>query len=225
MKQFYVYLHLKPNGEPFYVGKGTFRRSNLFSVRNPHHKNIVAKYGKENIEVMRFPRDTEASALADEIAWIKVLRESGFVLTNMTDGGDGVSGWIPSESEIERRRNISTETRNKIAKAHIGNTYRLGMKASAETLAKMSASRKGKPTKRRGCKFTQEHCAKLSAAKKGKATWNKGKKLSDEHCNNLSISHLGNKPSSETLLKKSAALKDKPWSAARRAAQEAKNAL
>lgn len=50
MTEFYVYAHLKPDGTPFYVGKGCNGRSREFSCgRNKFHKNIVNKYGKENI--------------------------------------------------------------------------------------------------------------------------------------------------------------------------------
>lgn len=64
--QFYTYLHCKPNGDPFYVGKGcdtgSGRRSHAFGQRTKHHKNVVAKYGRDNIKVFVFPCESEAQA-------------------------------------------------------------------------------------------------------------------------------------------------------------------
>ena len=75
--KYYTYLHCKPTGEPFYVGKGCNvggRRSHNFSQRSQHHKNIVAKYGKANIGIFVFNCDSEAQAFADEIQQIAQLR-------------------------------------------------------------------------------------------------------------------------------------------------------
>ncbi len=162
--QFYTYLHCKPNGDPFYVGKGTLARSNNLAKRNIHHKRIVAKFG---IEIFSFPRDTEQSAFDDEIKWIKVLREEGFKLANYTDGGDGSTGHTVSEAgkaklsafhkgkkispEHRARINaalkgvkLSTERRAKISLRMMGNKRHKGMKHSAETLKKMSDTQKNR---------------------------------------------------------------------------------
>lgn len=103
IKKFYTYLHCKPNGDPFYVGKGNGKRSHDFTCgRNQHHKNIVAKYGKENVGVFVFDCDSEAQALADEVQQIAQLREEGYELCNMTDGGEGASGF-----KHQAKKNIS----------------------------------------------------------------------------------------------------------------------
>lgn len=154
---FYVHLHLKPNGEPFYVGKGcdgTVRRSHDFSRRNRYHKCIVNKYGKENIEVLVFPRDNESQAFEDEVKWIKCLRNQGYILANMTDGGEGASGLIQSD-----------ETRAKISKSHMGNQYAKGAKRSLETRRKMSNAQKKRP-KRSGWNHSEETKKKMSASAK-----------------------------------------------------------
>ena len=91
-------------------------------------------------------------------------------------------------------------------------------KLSAETRAKMSASRVGKKRK----PLSPEHKAKISATKKGKTTNPRsletkikianslrGKKLSSEHKKKLSQSHKGITPSSETKAKMSATRKNK----------------
>ena len=214
MKQFYVYLHCRPDGSTFYVGKGSdkgrVKKSHKFSVRNPYHKSIVAKCGgKENIEVIIFPSLSEDHSFKEERILIKFFGRHDIgtgCLANMTDGGDGKSGWVPSEDERKKRSVRSTGN-----KYCLGKQNRLGYKASAETCAKMSASRLGKPSGRLGKKHTPETLAKMAAGnsrpetRAKRAAWQIGRKLSAEHCNNLSVSHQG-----------------KPWSPARRAAQEAK---
>lgn len=70
-RSFYTYLHCKPNGAPFYVGKGCRstggERSHKFSGRNKHHQNIVAKHGKNNIKIYVFQCNSEQQAKVDEI--------------------------------------------------------------------------------------------------------------------------------------------------------------
>lgn len=151
MKQFYVYLHFRAVGTVFYVGKGTGKRSHDFSRRNKHHERIVAKDGKQNIEVLVFPRNTEQQAFSDEVKWIRVLREAEFDLCNQTGGGEGLS-------------NITDELRERIAKTATGKI------PSLETRAKMSASRIGNSNSlgKKLPPFTEEHRAKIGAVHKGK---------------------------------------------------------
>lgn len=64
--------------------------------------------------------------------------------------------------------------------------------------------------------FSEEHRRKISEAKKKEnhwwPIWCKGKKLTEEHRKNLSLSHIGIKPSAETLVKRSLALSgSKHW--------------
>ena len=91
-KQFYTYLHCKPNGDPFYVGKGCKRRAYKFNKRNPHHSNLIKKYGVTNILIYIFNCDSEEQAFSDEIRQITQLRKEGYLLANKTDGGEGTSG-------------------------------------------------------------------------------------------------------------------------------------
>src|SRR6266404_5237269 len=117
---------------PFYVGKGNYGRAYEFmSGRNRHHKNIVAKYGKENIGVFVFPCDSEEQAFSDEKQQIAQLRRDGYVLANQTDGGEGKSGCIASK-----------EAREKISASLIGNKHTLGHKHTKESKKKMSDSTK-----------------------------------------------------------------------------------
>ncbi len=77
-------------------------------------------------------------ALSDaEIAWIAHGRREGWPLTNITDGGDGTSGW-----------KMPTATREKIRTKLKGHPALVaankGKKHSAETIAKRAASNTGK---------------------------------------------------------------------------------
>jgi len=79
--EFYTYLHCKPSGEPFYVGKGcngNHRRSHDFNKRSVYHKRITAKYGRDNILIYEFPCESEEQAFADEVQQIAQLRKEGY---------------------------------------------------------------------------------------------------------------------------------------------------
>lgn len=138
--KFYTYLHCRPDGTPFYVGKGFGNRAYNLSRRNPHHRNIIVKYGKENIRVIIFPCQSEQQALDDEVMKIAQLRREGYTLCNQTDGGDGVS-------------NPTAEVRAKIA------TGQKGKVRSAEHSAKLAASNTGKT-------YSAEYCANMSVTQK-----------------------------------------------------------
>jgi predicted GIY-YIG superfamily endonuclease len=85
---FYVYMHCKPDGTLFYVGKGCGKRARDFASRNQHHQNIVAQYGRENILVSVIPCESDADACYQEIQLIKAFRGIGYELANQTDGGE-----------------------------------------------------------------------------------------------------------------------------------------
>jgi hypothetical protein len=175
MKIFYTYLHCKPNGDPFYVGKGSGKRGyDLKNRRNQQYKNVIEKYLKENIGIFIFPCLDEQQAHIDEIKQIAQLRSEGYELCNITNGGEGTSG---VKRSLETRRKMSA---SKIGnKNGIGNKSRRGMKASAVAIAKMSASRKGRPA--------------WSKGKKGILSKLYGRKQSPETCAKKSLSLMGNK--------------------------------
>lgn len=221
-KQFYTYLHCKPDGTPFYVGKGTGRRSHSFSShagRSSYHTRIVEKYGKDNIRVFVFPCESEEQAFADEVHQIAQFRREGFHLVNSTNGGEGASGFKHSE-----------QARAKISVAQVGKSKRpehrhkisemlKGRKLTAEHCAKMSASRTGEKKPPR----SPEHCAAISTAQKGSAAntvrmkelglSRKGKPLSTEHRAKMSAAHMGNKmpPRSPEHCAKISAMRKAEW--------------
>ena len=88
----YVYIHFKPNGRPFYVGKGLLNRAKtLARPHNDIHCKILKKYGKGSIKVMMFPFETNSEAVAEEIRIISELRKF------MPDAGcDLFRSWVAS---------------------------------------------------------------------------------------------------------------------------------
>ena len=103
MKQFYVYIHKKPDGTPFYVGKGTGNRAYQFSRRTQWHKNIVEKYGRNNIIIEIVNCINESQAFDLEKIYIKQLKRDGVCLVNLTDGGEGHSGFKQSQETKDKR--------------------------------------------------------------------------------------------------------------------------
>ena len=98
-KDFYVYIHRKPTGEIFYVGKGTkTRASRLDRKHNQRHTRIISKYGRENVRVSSMLCISNEHACNLEIRLIKALRDGGVDLCNVTAGGEGALGRIPNES-------------------------------------------------------------------------------------------------------------------------------
>lgn len=182
---FYLYIHRRPNGDPFYVGKATSRyRPSMFSHRNAIHKNIAAKHGKDNIkiEVVEFP--THDDVLAAEIAAIAQFRAEGYFLANLTDGGEGMLGFKPSDetrriwSEQRKGRKASAETRAKLSAIHKGNKHNLGRKLSERECELLSKRFKGIPK-------SESHRAKIAAAHLGK----KGMSPTEETKIKMSIAH------------------------------------
>jgi hypothetical protein len=160
---FNAYIHLKPDGVPFYVGKGNDNRWKYLapSWRNVYHARIVKKYGAENILKAKLDCSSEKIALELEQGLIKCFEKQGIKLVNFTKGGEGISGHSPSEetrkklSDALRGRPKSEQTKILVGLANRGkkrsdahklavSIAQLGRKASEETKAKMSKSAKGK---------------------------------------------------------------------------------
>ena len=132
------------------------------------------KYGIEN-----FVKDTIVVNIKDketidrlETKYIAYERTSnGNGVYNITDGGEGVSGYRHSEeaktkiSASLKGHGCSDETKAKIGAANKGHKH------SDESKAKMSAVCKGKKHR----PMSDEHRTKLSAAMKGRIPWNKGR--------------------------------------------------
>lgn len=157
--RFYVYMYLRAADSeiaakytPYYIGKGCGNRSVTNQgrrIRMPADKNLIV-YVEESL--------TEAEAFRLEkycIALYGRIDKGTGILRNLTDGGDGHSGYIPTK-----------EMRAKISAANKGRY--VGRKVSDATKAKISNATKGNRNPRWNTPVSIETRAKMSRAKKGR---------------------------------------------------------
>lgn len=159
---FCTYAHYTPQGRLFYIGKGSEKRAHEFSNRGKHWKNLVAKYGKPDVQIIA-NWGTEKESLDHEILLISCFRDLGHKLCNKTDGGEGISGYRHTE-----------DTKAKIAAASKGNKWNLGTKMPEETKQKIRLANTGKKMNpaaveksrqaKIGKKHSEEAKAKMSQA-------------------------------------------------------------
>ena len=166
---FYTYLWLRENdgtfpaGVPYYAGKGKGRRafkSQGHSVYPPKDKSCIL--------IQEFPN--EESAFEGEkllICMYGRIDQGTGCLRNLTDGGDGSSGWVASPqirakvSAAKKGKKLgpqSREHRARLAIAHIGK------KQSPEAIEKAAASHRGKKNR----PLSLETREKLSVLRKGR---------------------------------------------------------
>lgn len=189
MNDFYTYAYLREDGSPYYVGKG--RGDRVLSVNRCFKPPCLDRVAllRENM--------SEKNALDHEIEMIKAWGRKDLgtgMLRNLTDGGEGISGYKLSDETKAKmslaKQNISDETRAKLRFAKLGKRLseehksnmrlaNLGKKLTDETKAKMSLARIGKI----GRKHTEESKAKMSLAKKGKI-------FSKEHKAKMSLAQI-----------------------------------
>jgi hypothetical protein len=188
---YYVYILRDPRkeNEPFYVGKGKDSRAefhgNKADIHNPFKTNVINKIKEVGLEpVIEYYKEhiEESIAFAEEIALIKQYgrRDNGTgILTNLTDGGEGSSGYIRTAGATEKwyatRKNSgyrhSEEVKGRIAKSNTG------QKRSEETKKRLSESHIGKIQ-------SEESNLKRSAKLKGRT-------ISEEQKKSLSENRLG----------------------------------
>jgi hypothetical protein len=114
MTNFYVYAHIrKDNGACFYIGKGTNKRYESKVGRSVYWHNIVNKVGFTHNIIANNLSETEA--LNFEIALIKSAKNAGFNLCNLTNGGEGVSGYKHTSLALKK---ISESKLNIIGEKH-----------------------------------------------------------------------------------------------------------
>jgi hypothetical protein len=157
---FYVYEHIRlDTNAVFYVGKGRGRRCFEAKRRNQHWKRIVAKAGGFDVRVVVDKIDEELAFLAEQ-ELIAKLKLQGASLANLTDGGEGVSGYRHTDNA--RIQFSKTMSRTMETYKHIVRERQLGKKNSAKKLGvgdkiskalrgrKLSSERKAKSSLPRG---------------------------------------------------------------------------
>lgn len=193
MNNFYTYVLINSlDNMPIYIGKGSIHKngkdraeSHFKNIKNHKHCNLhlqnkVLKIWENGGEVIakKLYAESEQDSFDTEIHWIKFAKQLGCKLCNMTDGGEGTSGYRrkvwnkgktgtqvawnkgikPSEETKKKMKGriVSKETRDKLRKANIGKYH------TEETKKKMSESGKGKHNMPR----TEEWKKKMSESAK-----------------------------------------------------------
>jgi hypothetical protein len=115
---FYVYVYFRPDtGQPCYIGKGRGRRwqaHNKHRSTNPRLRNIIKKYGELPCTKIRVGL-TEGEAFATETAFIKAIgRGKNGPLVNLTDGGEGSSGFVPT-AEMRAKQSARSRSPERMA--------------------------------------------------------------------------------------------------------------
>ena len=162
--KFYTYQLETADGEIFYIGKGSgnrmYKHIQIARGDSQNRKRNLKLYNKISSEIANggfiisnvvFRSDDEKECHEKEIKLISEIGKSK--LCNLTDGGEGTSGYTLSE---EHKRKISSarkgikrifteEHKRNISKAAKGRvSYWKGKKLPEETKRKMSISAKGK---------------------------------------------------------------------------------
>lgn len=165
----YLYRHIRlDKNEPFYIGIGTKQpriHNNVKSeYRRAYETNRKESYIWNNIINKTF-HEVEIIFESDDYDFIK-QKEKEFIslhgrintntgtLSNMTDGGDGFIGYIPSKEKIEKHKIFMTGRKQSQEEKQKRNESRKGYVHSEETKLKISNSNKGKKT-------AKEHLEKL----------------------------------------------------------------
>ena len=120
MTQFYSYLWLRPDGTPYYAGKGKGKRA----FRTQGHGSLNCPKDFSQIRLFLLP--TEEAAFAFECMLIRLFGRKDLgtgILRNLTDGGEGVAGCQYTD---ERRAKISAR--------------QTGRRNSPEAIAKATAA-------------------------------------------------------------------------------------
>lgn len=154
-KRYYVYVYRDPRpGEelaPIYVGKGTARQKRAdfhwkVKAANSFFSAILDKIRADGLDPIieiaaRFDDERDAFSLERELIRKFGRRNTGHgTLTNLTDGGDGASGYVPTaeEREISRTRMRRTRSRQwedpKFREAAIRNLHLANAKMRSDTI-------------------------------------------------------------------------------------------
>ena len=100
---YYVYLHRFTNGV-FYIGKGYGKRFFKVSNRNNNfYNNLLKKYGPPIKGIYR-DNLTEEDSFKLEITLIRLFKEANIPICNLTNGGEGISGYKHSNATKEKMK-------------------------------------------------------------------------------------------------------------------------
>jgi hypothetical protein len=175
-KNFYIYLLINSlDNKVFYVGKGYGKRMywhKAHAIKGDHHnkhlqnkiRKLINEGGKLNYEKV-FESENEELVFKKEIETIK---EFGFEnLCNLTEGGEGSTGYVHSEASIEKMKKYAA-SRNWIGEK---NPNYGGGNWTDESKKKFSEYKKrttlGESNSFYGKTHSSEAKSKMSEARKG----------------------------------------------------------
>jgi len=164
---YYVYAYIRRDGTPYYIGKGKGKRA--FSKQ---HSVFVPN--KDSGQIVILERNlTEVGALAIERRLIRLWgkKESGGLLRNKADGGEGSTGY---------GRKLTLEHRLAISKSMKGRVMTEQHKRRLQVVNIKTSK------KRKGSTISSAAKEKISKAMQGRV-------MTDEHKRNLSKAATGKK--------------------------------
>ena len=147
---FYTYAHYTSSGRLFYIGKGSGKRAYSHRYRNAYWYHVVAKYGNPEIKIIANWATAE-EAYANEIELIAQYKAAGEKLCNLSDGGEGSTGFI-----------MPIEAKKKISLSLLGNKRAVGYKQSIEQRDENRSYQLGN-NRAIGNHHTEQHKQKISA--------------------------------------------------------------
>ncbi len=149
---YYVYIHRKATtGEVFYVGKGHGNRAYSHRNRNRMWQRVVKRHGITVEIVIEGIQEWYAFELEKDLITSYGRRsDNSGVLVNMTEGGEGVSGFRHSEetkttiSKKNKGTKKSADFCKKLSVLKIGNTNMLGKTLSTESRIKIAEANRNR---------------------------------------------------------------------------------
>jgi hypothetical protein len=182
---YYVYAYLRPDGTPYYIGKGKDNR-----VYANHRVKVPADESKIKIIAHKL---SEYESFLLETRLIKQYGRKDLgtgILRNLTDGGEGASGWVMPQYVKEKISSIKQgqtpwnlgKEHSQSAKEKMANAWKKRAPVSDETKRKLSEAHKNKSpevlAKYKAAARNRPPMSEATKAKIGKA--NSGRKLSEE---------------------------------------------